>query len=171
MCRRTCRFPQTKNKAIQPACPHYVPTIATGVSLAHTSRPVSVGRNSGIPRSFFHPIHIIQPEDFDPRSGDENIVVVAGISSAYRKYKYSYVQLPYDASKSAGRPQTRLHSDVAVIIGWYHIISIDDDRCYWGGDVPAGIMGQINQTVREDIDKRLAQDATFLMQLRKLLRA
>src|SRR4051812_8534601 len=94
---------------------------------------------------------IIQPEAFDPRSGDENIVVVAGISSQYKKYNYPYVQLPCDASRPGGHSQTRLHSDVAVIIGWYHVITIDDDRCYWGGDVPSGIMGGINQAVREDI--------------------
>jgi len=112
---------------------------------------------------------IVQPEKFDPRGGEENVVVVAGISSQYRKHNYPYVPLPYDSSNSSGHAQTKLHSDVAVIIGWYHIVNIDDDRCYWGGDVPAHIMGRINQAVREDIDHRLAQDVTFLAQLRKLL--
>jgi hypothetical protein len=112
---------------------------------------------------------IVQPEDFDPRGGGENLVVVAGISSQYKKYNFPYVQLPYDASNPSGHWQTKLHSDVAVIIGWYHVITIDDDRCYWGGDVPAAIMGRINQAVREDIDLRLAKDVTFLTHLRRLL--
>jgi len=112
---------------------------------------------------------IVQPQNFDPRSGEENAIVVAGVSSAYQKYNYPYVQLPYDSSSPKGHPQTRLHSDVAVIIGWYHVISIDDDRCYWGGDVPSAIMGQVNKAVREDIDRRLAKDVTFLNKLRMLL--
>ncbi len=112
---------------------------------------------------------IIQPADFDPRRGEDNLIVVAGISSQYAKYNYRYIRLPYDSNSSGGHPETRLHSDVAVIIGWYHVITIDDDRCYWGGDVPREIMGSINAAAREDIEKRLSKDVTFLTQLRSML--
>ena len=113
---------------------------------------------------------IVQPSDFDPRKGGENVVVVAGISSQYAKYRYPYVQLPFDSATPHGHLETKLHSDVAVIIGWYHVITIDDDRCYWGGDVPRQVMGVINAAVREDIERGLAHDVTFLTELRTLLR-
>ena|SRR2546426_347212 len=112
---------------------------------------------------------IVQPADFDPRKGGENALVVAGISSQYAKYAYRFVRLPFDANRPGGHPETKLHSDVAVIIGWYHVIAIDDDRCYWGGDVPRQIMGLINAAVREDIERRLADDVTFLTELRSML--
>src|SRR5437870_6098564 len=69
---------------------------------------------------------IVQPERFDPRHGDENVVVVAGISTKYREHPQPYVRLPFHPSKD-GHPMTGLRKDCAVIVGWYQAIFIPTD--------------------------------------------
>jgi hypothetical protein len=112
---------------------------------------------------------ITQPARFDPRTGGENQIVVAGVSTKYANYAMPHIRLPYDSTRREGHASTRLTRDSAVIIGWFHIISIDDDRTYWGGDVPAPLMGRINAAVRGHLQKAFAKDIRLVEQLRRML--
>src|SRR5882724_5051261 len=67
---------------------------------------------------------IVQPRDFDPRGGDDNVVVVAGISTKYSRYADSYVRLPFQPT-DRGHPLTKLRKDSAVIVGWYDVVTLD----------------------------------------------
>jgi hypothetical protein len=95
---------------------------------------------------------IVQPEQFDPRKGGDNTVYVIGVSTKYKSHALPYVQLPYE---SRGHPVTRLTHDCAVVIGWYHRVSIPDDVLAFGGDVPPDRMRQINDAVRQDLARKV----------------
>ena len=87
---------------------------------------------------------IIQPEKFDPRTGGENVVVVAGISTQYRNYPNAYVKLPFRSSPN-GHPITGLRKDCAAIVGWYQAIFLADDITALSGDVPPAEMHVLNK--------------------------
>ena len=80
---------------------------------------------------------IVQPARFDPRSGDENFVIVAGVSTKYARHSEPFVKLPH---ATTGHAVTKLTKDCAAIIGWYEVISIPDDVRFFAGDVPAALM-------------------------------
>jgi hypothetical protein len=89
---------------------------------------------------------IVQPEDFDPRTGQDNVIVVAGISTKYRNHPNPYVPLPFRDSAN-GHPVTQLRKDCAAIVGWYQAIFLPDDVTALGGDVPASQMREFNKQV------------------------
>lgn len=109
---------------------------------------------------------ITQPEDFDPRSGGENFVIVVGVSTKYTLYNDPYLKLPY---ASPFHPQTRLNKDAAAIIGWYDIVHIDDECQFKAGDVPPPLMIRLNQMIREDITKRIGREFRELAEIVPLL--
>jgi hypothetical protein len=109
---------------------------------------------------------IIQPQDFDPRRGEENVVVVIGISTKYSHYPDPYVKLPFHPSAHA---HTKLTKDSAAIIGWYDAVNIPDDCRFLAGDVPPELMVQINSLVRADIARKLGRDFTSLSEILPLL--
>jgi len=109
---------------------------------------------------------ITQPEDFDPRRGGENFVVVIGVSTKYAVYADPYIKLPYHES---GHPVTKLTKDSAAIIGWYDIVHIDGERRFWGGDVPIGIMTEINHQSRIDIARRIGKEFKVMSEIVLLL--
>ncbi|HEY4330317.1 MAG TPA: hypothetical protein VGN88_11320 [Phycisphaerae bacterium] len=97
---------------------------------------------------------IIQPEHFDPRKElRENFVYVIGVSTKHKAYKLEFVQLPFSPS---GNVVTKLRADCGAIIGWYHRISIPDDVIGFGGDVPTGVMVEIENAVRKDLSGKIA---------------
>jgi hypothetical protein len=86
---------------------------------------------------------IVQPKDFDPRAGNDNIIVVAGISTKYRNHANPFVRIPFLES-AAGHPISELRRDCAAIVGWYQAIFIPDDVTAMGGDVPTNQMRELN---------------------------
>ena len=109
---------------------------------------------------------IVQPEDFDPRKGGENVLVVAGVSTKYKFYQEPHIPLPYHPSRQAC---TKLTQDCAVIIGWYDAITIPDDVLDFGGDVPPELMLQVNDAVRNDIARRIGNEFSTFAELVHLL--
>jgi hypothetical protein len=109
---------------------------------------------------------IIQPERFDPRSGDENLIVVIGISTKDSLYPDTYVKLPFHPS---GHPQTRLTKDAAAIIGWYDRVSIPDECQFMGGDVPPELLGRIIELARTNIAGHIGSDSADLAKLLRSL--
>jgi hypothetical protein len=109
---------------------------------------------------------IVQPEQFDPRKGGDNVVVVIGVSTKYRLYPQEHVRLPF---RPTGHARTRLSQDCAAIIGWYDIVDIPDGCRYLAGDVPAALMAQINDCVRADISRRIGREFTTLADILPLL--
>ena len=113
---------------------------------------------------------IVQPAQHDPRGGgSDNEIVVIGISTKYRNYPFPYIKLPYDDKNPKGHPHTGLTKDCAAIIGWYHVICIDDDRRYWGKDVPQQIMRQVDDAIRKDLTNEVNKDLASLGRLRQML--
>jgi len=92
---------------------------------------------------------IVQPEKFDPRSGDDNVVVVAGISTKYRSYSTPYVELPFHPTAD-GRPVTLLRKDCAAIVGWYQALFIPDDITAFSGDIPPVQMRELDKKILLD---------------------
>lgn len=109
---------------------------------------------------------IVQPHQFDPRRGDENLVVVIGISTKYAIYPDPYIKLPFHPGV---HPQTKLTKDSAAIIGWYDVVSIPDDCRFLAGDVPPEVMRQVNSNVRADIVQKIGRDFTSLSEILPLL--
>ncbi len=68
-----------------------------------------------------------------------------------------------------GHARTKLCEDCAAIIGWYETIVIPDDVRFWGGDVPADVMIDLNGAIRTDIAKRLGREFTDLIEAMSLL--
>src|SRR5580692_11139161 len=89
---------------------------------------------------------IVQPENFDPHTGGDNVIVVAGISTKYKGHPHPYVKLPFHPS-GKGHPVTELRQDCAAIIGWYHLLFIADDVTAFSGDVPPDVMRTLNAKI------------------------
>ena len=109
---------------------------------------------------------IVQPSDFDPRTGGDNVVVVVGVSTKYKLYSEPFIELPF---QSGGHPVTKLTRDCAMIVGWYDAICIPDDVHFWAGDVPANQMTRMNDAVRADLVKRLGKEFNTLAEILPLL--
>jgi hypothetical protein len=115
---------------------------------------------------------IIQPENFDPRSGSDNLIVVAGISTKYRNYAQPFVSLPFRDSMQ-GHPMTQLRKDCAVIAGWYQAIFVPDDIAAFGGDVPTSQLRELNKQVLNSyiaaVGNQYATSLEMMAELRQLL--
>ncbi|MDB5292890.1 MAG: hypothetical protein JWL69_4131 [Phycisphaerales bacterium] len=109
---------------------------------------------------------IIQPADFDPRRGGENVVVVVGVSTKYALYNDPYVKLPFATPL---HPVTGLNKDCAAIIGWYDLIHIEDDCTFKAGDVPRALMTQINERIRSDLLNRLGKEYKTMAEIVPIL--
>ena len=115
---------------------------------------------------------IVQPEDFDPRSGTDNVVVVAGISTKYRTHSNPYVQLPFAATQS-GHRVTGLRKDSAAIVGWYQTLFIPDDVTAFSGDVPVKEMQALSTKILTDyiatVGDQYVTSLEMLAELREIL--
>ena len=105
---------------------------------------------------------IIQPSAFDPRHQHDNILAVLGISTQYRNFTDPHVPLPFS---STGNSVTGLTKDSAVILNWYHVISISDDCEFFAGDAPPFLMQQIRSAMRADLTSRMSQNVGTLAQV------
>lgn len=112
---------------------------------------------------------IVQPEKFDPRTGDDNVVVVAGISTKYRQYSHPYVKLPFLPTPQ-GHPITELRKDCAAIVGWYQALFIDDDITAFSGDVPPAEMVELNAKVFNDYIAAVGDQYTTAIEMLARLR-
>lgn len=95
---------------------------------------------------------IIQPEDFDPRSGGRNVaanlVAALGVSTKYAQFRDPHIALPVG-------PHTQLVRNCAAILNWYAVLDIPDDCEYLLGDVPPPLMRRINDAYRKHLRERL----------------
>ncbi len=112
---------------------------------------------------------IIQPEKFDPRSGADNAIVVAGISTKYAKHPQSFVKLPFRPSES-GHPVTGLRKDCAAIVGWYQAIFIADDVTAFSGDVPIKELRELLDQVFADYVAKVGDQYITVLEMLSDLR-
>lgn len=71
-----------------------------------------------------------------------------GVSTKYRQFDDPFIPLPINA-------QTQLTKDCAAILNWYSVLDIPDDCEYLLGDVPPGLMRQINAAHRKYLREKL----------------
>lgn len=124
------------------------------------------GRNG---KSELHPAVIVspdaeiaQPEVVDPRKVILNPLAVLGVSTRYQSFNDPCIPLPFHPTS---HPVTRLSRDCAVILNWYAVIAIPDDCHFFAGDVPPGLMRQINAAIRNHLTTLWGTQVGTLAQL------